>query len=116
MSPPYIQLHPADRKLLENVWRRSTAQARLAQRSKPQRRYVSRGRTRRRKDLLTYAVEKLIDSIVWLLGKMIAGVLLALERLLWWLAGLILNLFTYLAIRCLGLQRSQHKETGRRWI
>jgi len=116
MSPPYIQLHPADRKLLENVWRRSTAQARLAQRSKPQRRYVSRGRTRRRKDLLTYAVEKLIDSIVWLLGKMIAAILLALEWLLWRLAGLILSLFSFLAVRCLGLRPKAFKRVGKRKI
>ena len=116
MSQSYIQLHPHDRRLLEQVWRRSTTRARSAQRRRPQRRYVRYRRSRRRKDLLTFVVDKLIDVIAWLLGKLIEGALRSFERLLWWLAGLTLNLFTYLAIRCLGLQRKQHKETGKRWI
>lgn len=89
MSQPVIQLHPDDRRLLEKVWRKSARQA-----GATRRRYYPRRPTRRRHDLLTITVDGLFAGLVWLLSKLIASLLLALEWLLWQLAGLILSLFT----------------------
>ena len=76
MQNIYIRLHPQDRKLLEKAWIQSIKQRRAAYR------YPYR-RSRRRPDLLTYLVQKLVDGFAWLVWYLVMRLLNGLQWLVW---------------------------------